>query len=828
MSNEQTNTPPVDREELERLREQVRRLRQELDQVSGRLETLTPSPPPRSAGTVPPVLERPTPPVASPAEAPPVLSPPIIQPPVVVPSAPQPAVARAPKESLEMRLGTHWAPRIGMLFVLTGLAFWVTWQYHALSVPHRVALGYGCCAALLAVGLAQEKKVPQLARVLQAGGLALVYFVTYAAHYVASFRVIASPAWALTFLGVVVAGIIRVAERRRSAALAGMALFFGYYTSIVSGVDGFTLAANGVLAVAALYLLARHRWVQLSYGAVLATYLAYALWVWRLSHWGELGHLIGDTGYLSAADFQLRAACLSSYWLLFAVGAMLIRTDAMNDPERNGLVTLNNCLFFLLFSLLMHHAYPARLWQFLFGFGGALFILSALAHQRCKPDRSLMDTLFRQALVVATLGLISWLRGVELVAALAVESVLVLSLGRWMASRPLAWVARAVYAVAAVYAGSRYPDWDNRMICGVGFAAVMGYVCARLEKRARAADPSRPVAAWGAPEFYFSAVGTILAMNAAQQHFDIGALPWAWIGGVAIVAAIGLALRVRELAWAALLPLAWAHWSFYSSRGGLETASWTLAQSLALIGVTLGFGLGWWARARAFAAETRSTASRVLLPFAIAAMVGSVVTTLDRCPDQWLLAVFAAESLVWLGAGARMEETVFAWMAMAAMIAGASGYLTADAEVFLPRSAAWKNLIAALLLFVADERLARRAGAAVLYCESTQRRFRAWMVAIVAALALFGLHQLVRGSFLTVSWAGLGFLLLALGFAAQERPYRMAGLVALGLSLLRALAYDLGRIEVPYRILSFIGLGLILLALAFLYAKNRERLARWL
>jgi len=79
-----------------------------------------------------------------------------------------------------------------------------------------------------------------------------------------------------------------------------------------------------------------------------------------------------------------------------------------------------------------------------------------------------------------------------------------------------------------------------------------------------------------------------------------------------------------------------------------------------------------------------------------------------------------------------------------------------------------------------------------------------------------------------VSWAALGSVLLAIGFAIKERSYRLAGLVALAFSLLRAVFHDMARVETIYRILSFIGLGVILLVLAFIYAKNREKLAKWL
>jgi uncharacterized membrane protein len=74
----------------------------------------------------------------------------------------------------------------------------------------------------------------------------------------------------------------------------------------------------------------------------------------------------------------------------------------------------------------------------------------------------------------------------------------------------------------------------------------------------------------------------------------------------------------------------------------------------------------------------------------------------------------------------------------------------------------------------------------------------------------------------------LGFALLAFGFAVKARAYRIAGLVALAFSLMRAVFYDLAKLETLQRILSFLGLGAILLVLAYLYARNRDKIAKWL
>jgi hypothetical protein len=546
------------------------------------------------------------------------------------------------------------------------------------------------------------------------------------------------------------------------------------------------------------------------------------IWVWKLTGWGDLDHLIFGSGYLGADDFRLRAAFLSLYWLVFAAGALIAHRDALSAAERNGLLTLNNVFFFMLFSLLMHHAYPDKQWAFQFCFGGALLIASALAYQRLAPERSVMDALFLHGVAVATLGLISYFKGVQLIAALALESVLLLMLGRWMQSRWIAWIGRATFTVAAVYAWDHYDDWDAPMRYGVWCAAAAGFVCARLENRAIAAsgeDGPRSTSAATAnlSAFYFAIVATGLAMTAARQEFGGEVLPWVWTFGAVVVAIVGAALRTREIMWAAHLPLAWAYATFYSAR--FDGHEWALAPSLALIAVTFAFGLVMWGRARADDDQTRATT--VFTPYAFFAMLATIITTLDCVPNQWRLAAFAAETLALVIAAALANERTFARSSLATLMIGVLGYLAmARHALLVSKSAAWGNFLIASLLFIIAERICKR--------RATLPKHGVWMVAAVAAVALFALRKLVGGAYLTVSWAVLGFILLAFGFAVKERSYRMAGLVALGFSLLRAVFNDMANVGTIYRILSLIGLGVILLVLAFLYAKNREKLAKWL
>jgi uncharacterized membrane protein len=351
------------------------------------------------------------------------------------------------------------------------------------------------------------------------------------------------------------------------------------------------------------------------------------------------------------------------------------------------------------------------------------------------------------------------------------------------------------------------------MLWGIMFASAVGYVCARMERKALE-DKLAGLINFAA--LYYAVWATLLAMSVANDHFETHTLPWVWTLGAVVVALIAGVLRVREIGWAAHLPLAFAQATFYMAK--FEDRSWELAPALALVAVTLGFGFFLWGRARA--EEDRTAATSALWPYAFLAVAVALVATWDHCPERWQLTAFAAETLALVLAGTLAEEGVFIWLSILPMAVGAAGYLFSDREVFSAQATAWANLLIGLALFVFAERVLGKGKAFQELCVA--------IVVIVTGLALFALDKLVSGALLTFGWALLGFVLLAIGFAVKHRPWRMAGLVALAFSLARAVFHDMARVETIYRILSFIGLGVILLVLGYLYAKNREKLAKWL
>ncbi len=103
-----------------------------------------------------------------------------------------------PAASFEMRLGTFWFVRIGAVLVLTGLVFFGNLAFQQLGPAGKTGLLYLASGMLLGAGVWWQRKeakesLQNYAQVLFAGGLAAVYFTTYAAHHFPTLRIIGSP-----------------------------------------------------------------------------------------------------------------------------------------------------------------------------------------------------------------------------------------------------------------------------------------------------------------------------------------------------------------------------------------------------------------------------------------------------------------------------------------------------------------------------------------------------------------------------------------------------------------------------------------------------------
>ncbi len=486
-----------------------------------------------------------------------------------------PALAAAgPRASLEMRVGTYWLVRIGIVMLLTGLVFFGNYAYQNFIVRFgplgKVILLYVASGVLLGAGARWQRRsvkesLRNYAQVLFAGGLAAVYFTTYAAHHFENLRVIGSP----LLDGVLLLGwagfIAWIADRKKSEVLALFAVGLAYYTSVITRVGAFTLYSNLVLTVAALFFLLRNRWAGLSWASLVATYAAYAYW--RFFHGGE--------GW-SGPGLGTAASFLGSYWLVFTVAGFLSKHDNLAGARRAAFLTFNNGALFTLYVLTMLQTDSSRFWMFSLGYGGALLALAELSRQFLADEPITKNSYLTQGLLLVTVGLVAKFSGLQLALLLAAESVILFILGTL---RKNIFLQTGAYVSGAMAVGWGIDGVERNDARGLWLGATLGALMVLnavwSHWRMAWADKRelRPVPA------YFTALALVIWcftvwQNTAHQNFGL------------VLALVTLALtlsvyvlRVAEIPLLGMnyLLVAQAGWAFDVPKGTALQLAFTLA-----------------------------------------------------------------------------------------------------------------------------------------------------------------------------------------------------------------------------------------------------------
>ncbi|MBC8245512.1 MAG: DUF2339 domain-containing protein [Verrucomicrobia bacterium] len=504
----------------------------------------------------------------TPAPKQPLAPPPIIQPPkpvAQVEPAPKPkpvagAVAagmpRLPKvdaQSIEMKLGTYWFVRIGVMLVLTGLgvlAYYKRSFFVDLSPGAKVSLFYLLSAAMGGVGFwlqRTKEKLKNYGQVLLAGGFAGVYFTTYAAHIFEPVRVIPDAAIALLLLFAWGGFMVWVADRLKSETIALFAIGASYYATYVPLIHSgeistwVILLSNLVLAVAAVTFMLRNRWLKMPVLSLSASYAGFLLWRLR----------VDEPSLAIAVSFAV------SLWVVYTAAVFLSRSGAFSDRMRAGFLTANNAAMFGLLTADVLKNPEAKFWVLPMVVGVAL-LGCALAAARFLAAQSLSrKSYLTQGLVLVTLGLMTLEMRESLKGpVLAAESVVLL----FMAVRRNNFIIQisglVVSALAAGYAladvGYGSADYWIGGLSVMGFLLFNAGLChARIES---ALEPVlRPRVS------YLTGLGLVVGLAAFLAVADEVEPLQDWTGAV-LLAATGLftgsvyRLKIREFLLLGQLP----------------------------------------------------------------------------------------------------------------------------------------------------------------------------------------------------------------------------------------------------------------------------------
>ncbi len=489
------------------------------------------------------------------------------------------------QQSLELRLGTYWAPRVGIVVLLTGLVFIGNLAYQKLGALGKVLLLYCASGILLGAGAWWQRhgknELKNYAQVLFAGGLAALYFTTYGAHHLEALRVINSP----LLDGVLLLGcagfMIWTADRWRSEVLAIFGVGLAYYSCVMTRVGFFTLYSNLVLTAAAVIFLVRNRWVALSFGSLLASYAAYAFWrFFSGTHW----HWASPSEGLWSGTYFL-----FSYWAVFTAGIFLSKDEHFKGQNRAAFLTLNNGAMFALFILTMLQVSTGGFWKFCLVYGGVLLGLAEAASRWLRDEPLAKNFYLTQGLLLATVGFISKWAGLQLGLILSAESVLVLLVAYERQNLVLQVGAYVVAALGLAWGIDGLRQFDpagSYLGCGLGALMLVNALIAHK----RALKPAKLVLRPDVSYFVLLALAAwwVTTWNqAARQQFPL------LLAGEGVLFAVSVCLLgVFELSFFGLvyLLLAQIDWFLQVVEPGFWPAWWN---PVAMLAVAMGINF-WW------------------------------------------------------------------------------------------------------------------------------------------------------------------------------------------------------------------------------------------
>ena len=524
------------------------------------------------------------------------------------------AKPRESHSSLELRLGTYWLVRIGIVMVLTGLVFFGNLAYQnyisQLGPGGKVCLLYLASAVLLGAGWwwqrqAAKETLKNYAQVLFAGGLAAFYFTTYAAHYVEPLKIIQSALWDGVLLLACAVFMVWIADRKQSEVLALFAIGLAYYTSIITRVGYFTLYSNLVLTIGAVCFLVRNRWAALSFGSLVATYAAYGFWRFfdgSSWHWAS-----PEEGLWSGTYF------LISYWVVFTSAVFLSRDQKFAGQNRATFLTLNNGAFFTMFLLTMLQVNQGGFWKFALIYGGVLLFLAEVARRLLATEPLAANAYLAQGLLLVTVGFISKFAGLDLALILAAESVVLLMMGqqrRSLVATVGAYVAAGL-AVAAGVDGMRENEPAGVWLAiGLGGFMLVNTFLVHRETQRESAQTVRPKPA------YFTLLALLIWLvttwdNTARQQFPLVLA----LAGMLLTLGYYV-LQVREISlfsqgYLVLAQLAWL-WNWFDSP---HAAPWWNPALLIVISLAVSH---WWQKQKTLAVPAQfGLACQVIYALAI-------------------------------------------------------------------------------------------------------------------------------------------------------------------------------------------------------------------
>jgi len=726
----------------------------------------------------------------------------------------------APSTTLEERIGLYWLSKLGIGFLVVGVALLIVYSFKNFGPAAKIATGFVMSSLLMVAGeyLEKRNKIPWYARLLEGGAWAMGYFTTYAMYHVESVRLIQDPLTDLILLLGVAGLAVAHAINKRSQAMAVCSITLGFLTLTLSHITTFSSVAAAVLVALTVVLAVRQKWYPLFLYSVLASYASF------LAN-GSLSfslHSLALPAPYEGAGAAFSKMCMTLAPCLFGFGIVPLLVKVEKKGDENILITgtiINAAVFSAFFFSRAYDFFGTAASIYNLAMAVWFFTLAVLCKRAGSAACARINALF--ALTIGTfyfsganIGRVSYVY-------LALELALLVWAGLTFKLKSFRWFAMALACVVSAGVVEHMCLDDTIRVGGTllpfGLVAALASIAAlsfsaylqRLKTMAENASVAERKIAFH--EYWTLAVfqAWILPLAMISIAFDtLGRMPevvrtpvlllsWGLLAASVVTMAIKMQSRYMQVVSIVILALivipATLNWNF----------QWIVSidATLLLYAAALAH--------RHYASVFKRSS---VIPFRAQFFIAALCTFLLPLGADWrgeqLANFWGAEAVCLLLVGMVLKDR---FVRMLAPVVFFIAFLTVFANSF-----EWSAVVPVVGAFYAAWALYRFSPENDFAPGEVKIRHIYSCVAALILIFLFG-HKLER-TWISCAWALQGFLTLGAGFLLREKPLRITGLSIFGALVMRLFFVDLAGAETIYRIFAFIVAGLILLISAYAYS----------
>lgn len=391
--------------------------------------------------------------VPTPVSTPPIKENIAVSAPVEKPVSPPPAPPKIKKEKtpVEEFIGTNLLNKIGIAILVIGIGFGVKYSIdHQLIQPlTRIILGYLAGLGLIGLALRLKKNHENFSAVLLSGGMAVLYFITFAAY---DFYDLIPQTMAFVLMVVFTAFTVFAAMQYNIEVIGIIGLVGAYAVPFLlsdgSGRVVILFSYITIINIGILTLAFKKYWKRLYYLAFILTWLSFSAW-W-IDQFDVDKHL--------TISLVFASVFFVTFYITF-LAYKLIRKEPLEKLDL-AFMLVNSFVFYGFGYATINDMHGGEELLGLFTVATALihFIACVIIHKQQSQFRDIFYFVAGMVLVFLTLAVPVQLEGNWVTLVWAIESVLLFWIGR---TKQFPVYEKLSYPLVLLAVGSLIHDWGE-------------------------------------------------------------------------------------------------------------------------------------------------------------------------------------------------------------------------------------------------------------------------------------------------------------------------------------------------------------------------------